>query len=157
MHNDSIIVSKIYSSLLSLLSSIMTPFLTHCFHHHICLMPLFEICVNMFQIFVIRNYAFQIPNRLELINIRNNRISIIKKHAFGGLNHLRELHLERNEIKEIYLADIPAGAEVFLNDNDIHDLSQLHDATAQGSYGTFQYQTQIKKGNICVENDMNRN
>ena len=95
-----------------------------------------------------RNYAFQIPNRLELINLRNNQISLIEKYAFIGLYHIRVLHLESNQIKEIYLGDIPAGTEVFLNDNAIPDLSNLHMPNIRGSYGTFQYQTQIAEGKI---------
>ena len=100
----------------------------------------------MFQIHVVADHTFPMPNRLQRVDISKNCISLVEKYAFRGLYHLEQLNLQNNRIKAIYLGDIPSGASVFLQDNDIQDLSQLHDRINQGSYAMYQYRTRIPEG-----------
>ncbi len=104
----------------------------------------------MFQIHVIKNQIFPIPNQLRTVDISFNHIRLVEKHAFRGLYHLKMLNLLGNRIKEIHFIDMPIGALVDLRYNDIDDLSQLHDRPNQGSYAMYQYKTKTSYGKISV-------
>ena len=101
---------------------------------------------------VIHNYTFIKFGNLKILFLNHNIITSVATQAFYGLHNLSHLHLDHNRITGIYLADLPMGVYVYLENNPLYGMAALY-GFRMTTYDMYKWRTRrfaITEGTVLL-------